>query len=617
MKIDIIKKYLFIMLFFLLPLLIAPQMYDSFFLPKFIFIKILCLLLLSLTIISVIWEKEFKIILHPLNLGIFLFFLFNLISGFNAQSISLWYEKISFLVIIVVFVLLFQDYFYNNRKELVIISYILVFTAAITSLWVLYQDFLAHFASQKIYITAKLPDWRGYLTAGFGNTNHIADFIAFNFVIALFSLLFSRSKIVRRAMLVSLCIMYAALIVCFSVSSNGGLIVALFVMFICIGFDYAKTKRFELRIIRRLVVLAIIFVFITLFYVTNNPLNPHKPSIFVQAFFSERWKAGGSTRLAIWANTLEIIRNHPWLGIGAGNFTYQFVMQKSPFLLRSDLMQYAGSYTNAAHNEILQIWSETGVFGLASICFSIVLFFVYALRIYFSKSKLNSLLSFITMVCMIEFIIHSQMNFTLEVPTYIIIFYALLCIPIVLGYRISQETIDLQFSSEYSEVSVRTRSLRIPESISIHLLLPKIIRYLLSFIIVAVAVFLISRQFNPILSDYHYKLARQYQEQKMDKNAMQEYITALKLNPEHSDCRSAYASKLLRDGKYEESIQQFQIVEKRLRSSEIFFQLAEAYLKLGNRAEAYKNLKIFFDMRPLAKLEYPQIYQNLNSLESK
>lgn len=107
------------------------------------------------------------------------------------------------------------------------------------------------------------------------------------------------------------------------------------------------------------------FLLIVFFYITPLPINPHKPSIFTQAFASERWEFGWESRLVIWAQTLEIARTHPWLGTGAGNFTWQYVQQASPFLWTRERLKWIGSYTNYGHNELLQSWAELGIMGPA------------------------------------------------------------------------------------------------------------------------------------------------------------------------------------------------------------------------------------------------------------
>lgn len=67
------------------------------------------------------------------------------------------------------------------------------------------------------------------------------------------------------------------------------------------------------------------------------------------------FKAGGdSDRFRYWLAALNMIKDHPFLGIGAGTFMANF----SRYLPNSNV-----SY---AHNCYLQIWAETGVFSLIS-----------------------------------------------------------------------------------------------------------------------------------------------------------------------------------------------------------------------------------------------------------
>lgn len=611
MKTDGAAKYLFFLMFLIVPLFFLPQTYDSFFLPKFVLIKVMCILLLCVTCIGFLKGRAVRLHLHPINLGIALFTIVSLISGICAQSLSLWMEEMALLGFMLLFCALFQSHFSGQRQQIITIALIIVITADLTALWVLFQDFCVRFSPGLLHVVPKLPDWRGYLSAGFGNTNHIADYVAFAFIPALFSLIFSRSATLRGFMVVSLTLMYASLIVCFSVSSNAGLIIALLLMFMCIGFDYAKTRNLERKIIRRLVVTIVIFAAITLSYVTDHPLNPHRPSIFHQAFGSQRWKTGGSARLAIWANTLEMIKEHTWLGVGAGNFTYQYVMQKSPLLIDTDLARSVGKYTNAAHNEILQIWSEVGIFGVAFLGFAVICYFRSLLLKYFEKKKkIDTLISLAAMICMVVFVLHSQMNFTLQTPAYSLIFFMLLCVPIVLS-SVSPNTIDLDISNRFVSTTFRTRSLRVPEMITIRLTIPDGVANVLCGVAVVLCAFGAATVTKPLISDYHYKRARTFQAIGLPQTAEEEYLKALQLNPHHSDCRSAYGSKLFAEGRYEETIEQFEIVKQRLQASEVFKQLGDAHSKLGNEEKAFEYYEKFFEISPFSIFAYPEIYQKL------
>lgn len=594
-----------------------PQADDSFMLPKILFIKIMCVFLLGASIINLLMGGKFRIFLHPINLGILLFFGFNLLSRFSAHSVLLWKERVLYLTLLLIGILIFQSTFYKKRNELFKIAYIIVITANITAIWVLVQDFGTKFNPHASAVISRLPDWRGFLSAGMGNTNHIGDYLAFSFIIAIFLLIYSRSRKFRLLMVFSLCVMYAALIVCFSVSSNAGLIIGLFLMFLSIGFEYTRRKKFELRLFRRIVVMLFLFFFVTLFFVTNNRLNPHSPSIFSQAFNSERWKEGGNARLWIWANSLEIIRKYPWLGCGAGNFTYLYTDQQSAYLMDQEHLAVIGAYTNAAHNEVLQIWAEIGVFGLASMVMAIMFFLWYSLKIYFDKSKLNKIIAFASIICMLVFVLHSQMNFTLEIPAYTLLFFIFLSIPIVLGRAVDDRTMDLNLSGNYSDITIRTISMKVPEMITVQLMLPKMVKYISSAVVVIFSILLINIDAKHLISDVHYKEGKYYRNFGLHNKAEEYLKKGLDIYPNHIDCRSIYGAVLLKEGKYKEAVNEFEIVKKNLNAYEIYLQLGEAYFKLGNNEKAYENFNKLFSMRPIAVYQYPEIFKLMETLKQK
>ena len=67
----------------------------------------------------------------------------------------------------------------------------------------------------------------------------------------------------------------------------------------------------------------------------------------------------------IWLNALEMIHRHQLLGAGPGCFTFVYPRMRSAFLpVDPEWLRYPGAYTNAAHNEILQAWAETGPVGV-------------------------------------------------------------------------------------------------------------------------------------------------------------------------------------------------------------------------------------------------------------
>lgn len=85
-------------------------------------------------------------------------------------------------------------------------------------------------------------------------------------------------------------------------------------------------------------------------------------------------------RLGYWKATLSIIRAHPLVGIGLDNFNVLYTKYKNPLL---DETQYA-------HNSFLQIFAETGIFGLVGII-CLFLFFLKSASKKIGKSTSRNL----------------------------------------------------------------------------------------------------------------------------------------------------------------------------------------------------------------------------------
>jgi len=95
---------------------------------------------------------------------------------------------------------------------------------------------------------------------------------------------------------------------------------------------------------------------------------------------------------------------------------------------------------------------------------------------------------------------------------------------------------------------------------------------------------------------------------KLTKEEMKEaeiyYENALIFDRNNTDCRSNYASFLLRIGDPKKAIEEFEIVKKRLRAYEIYLQQGDAYFAIGNIQEALKNWRISYDIRPDIKEQF-------------
>lgn len=228
--------------------------------------------------------------------------------------------------------------------------------AAVTAAWVLLDDFSKGSGG----IVARLPDWRGKLSAGLGNSGHIAGMVGMFLPWVVIGFLTSQRP-QRWLLLPVILLMFAALIVTWSVGSCGASLVALAVW----GVVAFKTGGAHFRWKRLAAVIGVGLVAVA-FYFLPSPANPHKPNLWSQAFSSQRWEAGWPTRLVIWKTSWQIISQNSLLGAGAGNFTYQYTQQVVLSVQADPVLRvYAGAFTNDAHNDFLQLWAEGGIIALA------------------------------------------------------------------------------------------------------------------------------------------------------------------------------------------------------------------------------------------------------------
>jgi O-antigen ligase len=111
-----------------------------------------------------------------------------------------------------------------------------------------------------------------------------------------------------------------------------------------------------------------------------------------------------SMRLQYWRESLVFIKAHPWLGAGLGNFS----LGSSRF----------------AHNSYLQLWSETGLLGLAGFCW----FIFSALKICLKniKESVDKKYAAGVLAAVSVFLIHNFMDFTFFLPEVSFIWWVIL-----------------------------------------------------------------------------------------------------------------------------------------------------------------------------------------------
>lgn len=411
-----------VILFFFLPLLRVGQLEDSFLTPKVVLAQWVLLPALLALVLRMLREPRTTVPLPTSSLFLLGFVALNALSLGHARSAALGLLALAYLLTFYVLHFVALASVKSSRDGWLLVS-VGIGAATLTAGWTLLED--ATHGELFGRISPRLPDWRGYLAAGLGNSGHIAGFVGMFYPAALIAFLASRRT--RWILLGGIALMTASVIVTWSVGSTGSMLVALlFCAAVALGSPHCRLFHW-----RRLAWVGAVACAELAFYFLPVPGNPHAPSLVLEAFGSQRWAEGWPTRVAIWKTTWHMIAQHPWWGIGCGNFTLEFVRQIVPSLLADPhLRVYAGAFTNEAHNEYLQVWAEGGAFALLVYAGIFVSFFGRTHRLFATLEKPGDrLLVLAAAAGVLVFALDSLMSFPLRLPSHVAVLVVFLALP--------------------------------------------------------------------------------------------------------------------------------------------------------------------------------------------
>ena len=122
-------------------------------------------------------------------------------------------------------------------------------------------------------------------------------------------------------------------------------------------------------------------------------------------------------RLQIDRDILRMFRQHPMLGWGQGTFADVYPRFRS---------FYSDSLVNAAHNDFLQVLAETGLIGFGIMIWFLAITLRNAVR-KSSKwtSNLNGAVSVVAILGICGILVHSLVDFNMQVPANAALFYSL------------------------------------------------------------------------------------------------------------------------------------------------------------------------------------------------
>lgn len=161
---------------------------------------------------------------------------------------------------------------------------------------------------------------------------------------------FDKLKTKNLHFYISLICISISLVVLFLTKSVGGwtvFIICLFLFMLKSGFLNKK--------------MWFLFVFLIIMLGVIIAIRARSPQYFTKPSFSVE------KRLTYWKETANIIRSHPFLGVGIGNFHLK--------------------ESRTAHNSYLQIWAETGILGIVWWLWIVAIFIKRGIKNIFSRKE--------------------------------------------------------------------------------------------------------------------------------------------------------------------------------------------------------------------------------------
>lgn len=406
----------FLLLVTLTPILFLPQVLDLYTLPKECFIRLIISFLMAAWAFGNISPRKSGIYFSPLGFPILLYvlaFLFSLIHTINPYTGV--YEVFRQLTYILLFFLVINHV--KDEKDISNICGAAVAGGLIVSILGIFQ-----------YFTSFNPDWLYQVarpSATFGNKNMAAEYVIM--VIPLSIALFLRAKDERLRLLWAVATIEMVAYVVYAHSRGawlglifGGLITLLIqaqrrpkaqrIKEVCASV-YLRLRYPSWRTSLLIFLLSIHLVFP---YILPMPTKLEVNYSERVASASDPNSSSASERIAVWANTIDMVKDHP-AGVGINNWKVVY-----PEYTRSRIIDKAATsetHFEEAHNDYLQMMAEIGIIG-----FAFYLWILVALIRMCWKSS-DAKYSPFFLWCIVGFMTTSFFSFPLQMPVTSLFFW--------------------------------------------------------------------------------------------------------------------------------------------------------------------------------------------------
>lgn len=343
--------------------------------PKSVLFLILTSVLAAGLLTRMVLQGEVYVVDTPVYYTILAFLAINFISLF--QSYNIYQGLQALLVYLFQFVLMVATFHVVTcRKHVVQVLIVLVTTGSVVALIGLLQ----HTGIYHFHHPWNIP------VATIGNTNFVAEYYNVVFPLSVTMLVITRNGWAKIAALMAVFLMTCHLIV---LGSRGGWLGAVVTGAVFGGAALLRQVENRRRVFDSVVVLAFVVVLASPVLTVFASAVPTAQGKSLGDLIGRYWEGvvsrsedalriqddSSRQRVLLWEDTLRMVLDRPFVGVGVGNFEVNIAhyLSGESLAVKSRMEEEADKafMIFRAHNEYLETWSETGIVGLVIFLFLI------------------------------------------------------------------------------------------------------------------------------------------------------------------------------------------------------------------------------------------------------
>jgi O-antigen ligase len=250
------------------------------------------------------------------------------------------------------------------------------------------------------------PTHGGWIYGSYVNHNHYAGLME---LLVPIPLILSLSRLVEQKERIAAGVAAAVMTGTVFLSGSRGGMLAIFVEFAVLAVVLLRQKR-SMRVALGVGAFAIVLLSL-LSWLGGKELTTRVSSISTEA----RSEVSGGMRLNIDRDSIRMFRSKPLLGWGLGTFPVVYPEFRS---------FYTNFFVNEAHNDYLQLLTEMGLLGFATMVWFLIVLYRNAIRKIGNWT--SDVSSAVTLACTLGFsgiLVHSLLDFNLQIPANAALFY--------------------------------------------------------------------------------------------------------------------------------------------------------------------------------------------------